>query len=224
MNSIFHFLFLILSPIRMVEQFMLWGGGGGKGGGGGEQRDYAAEQRERSAAGQKRVDSQFAQFDEPFYEGRKQAYINFYEPEFERQKKAAHDKLVASLATRNLLASSQGAKEESDFARESDSVWGDILSGANTFDQQGRSQIASAKANLYGMAGNTDDAVLDKLTGEQVALSSAAPQFSSVGQLFANLSTPAAMGISTQGGTNPTSAVAGTVAPRKSGKAVYSIG
>jgi hypothetical protein len=198
----FSILLLMFSPIHIAENFMFWKKKGGKGGGGGgQQRDYAAEQRARVQSGQARVDSAFTPFDDSFYDARKQAYIDYYKPEYDRQSTEAEAMLTKQLASRNQLASSYGAREQANLQSERDKVWANILAGAENYDMSNRTNLSSAKQRLMGMAGNMDDEALSRMAIDEASLHSKSPVFSSIGQLFANLTTPAAMGLARGGGT-----------------------
>lgn len=165
--------------------------GGGKGGG--SAPDYAAQMAARQQNAQSIVDKSFSGFNDDFYSGRKQAYLDYYSPEYQKQQKAAEEALASSIASRGLSASSIGAKEMGDFSSRASDAWTQILRGADDYVNSIKSNIAAQKASLVAGGTNAADSVLQQQAADAAALASATPNFSPLGQLFSNLSTPTAM-------------------------------
>lgn len=154
----------------------------------------AAEMQRRVQNATNLADETFApMLSDEFLGGREQAYLDYYRPEFDRQQKASRDKLMSSLAARNLLASSQGATEQSDFAKSADDAWQNILKGAKDYVTNLRGGLNSARNQVISGGTYSTDAAIRKAAADSSAAFSQAPTFGPVGQLFANATTPVSM-------------------------------
>lgn len=168
---------------------------GGKGPSPAEQAAaQAAEMQRRVQHATTLADETFApMLSDDFMNSREQAYLDYYRPEFDRQQKAARDKLMSSLAARNLLSSSQGATEQSDFSKSADDAWQSILKGAKDYVANLRSGLNSARNQVISGGTYATDAAIRKNALDSSAAFSQAPTFGPVGQLFANATTPVSM-------------------------------
>lgn len=180
---------------------MCFGGGND---GSGEARDARlraeADERYRKSAiiaGQKRIDTNFSQFDDGYFDNFREDYKSNYFPQLETQFNDANDKLTAGLAGRGMLESSVGASRLGDLQKTYNDERSSI--GGKAFDaaQDIRARIENQKSNLYSYntAAADPQGVAARARSEATAL--VAPQaFSPLGQVFASALQPIAAFVS----------------------------
>lgn len=136
-------------------------------GGGGKSSNKAAKQaradeqarQERIRQGTERVGSIFdSQFNDGFFDRRRQAYVDFAKPQLEDQYGDAQKELTFALARGgNLNSSVRGEKAadlEKRFTLANQEIQDKALSQAN----EARSQVEGARTDLIGMLNATGDA------------------------------------------------------------------
>lgn len=163
----------------------------GKKGGGGEaekarQEEQARQQRVRD--GTTRVNSIFdKQFNEPYFEGRKQAYINYANPQLEQQRGEAEKELTFALARSGLLDSSVRGQKAGELQRTYDLNKQQIADQALSYSGEAKSAVEDARANLINTLNATGDAegAASSAINRASALSKPAA-FSPLSQLFAD--------------------------------------
>jgi hypothetical protein len=137
--------------------------------------------------GKDAIDSNFAQFNDSYYDDYANKYKAAYDPEIDRQYASAQDKLKANLTGRGILESGVGAQAMADLARENTTnktaIAGQAVDGANAL----RSKVDGTKSNLYNLNQSAGDPaqITAQATGQATSL--AAPQnYSPLGDIFAN--------------------------------------
>jgi hypothetical protein len=166
----------------------------GGGDGGSEEIRKAEEQRAaRVREGAERIKSIFAGgngqrgFDQSFYDTRKQAYLDFANPQLERQYGNAQRELTFALARSGILDSSAAARKNADAAREYGLRRQEVADKAQGFADQTKNDVEKTKADLLSLNANLadpDQAVNVALARAKTLESS--PQFDSIGTLFQN--------------------------------------
>lgn len=135
--------------------------GGGKGGGGAADAARADEQARqgRVREGTKRIDEIFAgQFNDPFYQQRRQNYLDYATPQLNDQYQDAEKKLVFDLARNGTLQSSIRGARMSELQKLYDTNKQQIGDQALSYENQARNSIEGARSNLVTTLNSTGDA------------------------------------------------------------------
>jgi hypothetical protein len=162
-----------------------------------------AERQGDITRGQKSINENFKQFDDAYYDGYKQDYVDFYNPQLDKQFGDATGKLTAALAGRGTLASTVGIGKYGDLQEEKDLASTTIANDAADAANSLRGSVEDSKANLYSLNESAADpkAANNLALGQATALV-APPTYDPLGQVFANFLAPFASGISgASGGT-----------------------
>lgn len=133
------------------------------------------------------IDKSFAKFDDPYYDQYKADYTGYYYPQLDRQYGKAVDKMTAALAGRGMLESTAGASQFADLGRENAEARTNIANEAQDAANKLRGTVENEKSNLYSLnqASADPQAVNAQAVGQATALV-APPQYSPLGQVFAN--------------------------------------
>jgi len=135
---------------------MCFGGGGGDGGAA-EQRRQEEMRQQRVREGRDKIDETFAQFDQPFFDARRQSYIDYASPQLEDQFKDASRDLLLALTRSGLQNSSARARRFADLQKQYDTNARGIANKALDFENRARSSVESAKGDLYSQNQNLAD-------------------------------------------------------------------
>lgn len=132
---------------------------GGRGGDGGaaERRRQEEERQGRIREGRDKIDTTFAQFDQPFYDQRRQSYIDYATPQLDDQFKDASRDLLLALTRSGLQNSSARARRFGDLQKQYDQHARSVGNTALDFENRARSSIGSAKNDLYSQNQNLAD-------------------------------------------------------------------
>lgn len=129
---------------------------------GGSSSDYYRQQeQERQAAirqGTAAVDDTFSQFDDNFYDGQRQAYLDFAQPQLEDQRAGASRELVYSLARSGQLEGSARADRESELQKLYDLESQSIADQALDYENTARTNVENARSDLVSTLNATGDA------------------------------------------------------------------
>lgn len=169
--------------------------GFGKSGGKSKKDPYAAENARRAAAlkeGNAGIDAQFAQFDDSYYSGREKAYLDYANPQLDKQYKDSLKQLVFALSRTNNLNTSAGAEARADLEGQRAKQAQALVDGSRAVSNQARADVADQRQNLVTMLNSTYDpaATMESARSRSDMLASA-PSFDTIGDLF---TLPAALG------------------------------
>lgn len=146
--------------------------------------------------GQRKIDTHFGQFDDGYYTGYEQKYVDFYNPQLDRQFADARGKLIAALAGRGTLESTAGFGKMTDLQEEKDLAATTIANEAQDAANKLRSNVENAKTNLYSLNESAaDPKAANALAKGQATALVAPPAFSPLGQVFASFLAPLAAGL-----------------------------
>lgn len=164
--------------------------GGGKSGGGEAERARREEQQrqQRIREGTTKVNSIFdGQFNDPYFESRKQAYIDYANPQLEQQRGEAEKELTFALARSGLLDSSVRGDKSADLQRTYDLNKQQIADQALSYSGEAKTAVEDARSNLINTLNATGDAegAASSAISRASALSKPAA-FSPLSQLFAD--------------------------------------
>ena len=187
-------------------------GGGGKGGSAGAKQaraDEAARQA-RIREGTASIDNTFSQFDDNFYNGRQQAYLDYASPQLEDQYAQAQKELSYALARSGTLDSSVRASKLSDLQKLYDTQQRSVADQALGYANDARNNVEQARNSLITTLNSTADAdAAAKAALGQAATLTAPQTFSPLSQLFADFTS----GLNTQAAAEKAAASTG-VTPR----------
>lgn len=112
-------------------------------------RQEEAARQARITEGQTAIDQQFTGFNDDFYSGYQQDYLNYYNPQLDDQYNDARKRLTLQLARTGNLTSSAGANQQRDltelYNQRQTSITNDALNAVNSL----KSNIDSRKSQLY---------------------------------------------------------------------------
>lgn len=176
--------------------------------GGAAQAAAAEQQRQDSIrAGTSSINSTFdGEFTPDFYNQRQQAYLDYANPQLDKQYSDAQKQLTFSLARGGNLDSSARATQESDLQRQYDTQSKSVADQALAYSNQTKNDVEGARGDLVTALNASGDATgaANNAIARADALST--PQaFSPLGQLFANFTA----GLGTQAALEKASAASG---------------
>lgn len=137
-------------------------------------------------SGTSAIDSIFGkQFDEPFFTNRRQAALDYYNPQLESQYADARKQLQFDLARSGGLDSSAAAQREAELSRKYGAGKQQIADQALSYETGARNNIENARAQLIQMLSSTGDAQ-GAVNSAQARLSSlsAPDSYNPLGDLF----------------------------------------
>jgi len=155
------------------------------------ERLRVAEERRQAniLAGQEEIASAFGQFDDNFYNQRAQSYLDFANPQLERQYQDQQRSLVAALTRSGNLNSSTRAELMAKLQREYDENKLNLANTARTYSDQARAATDQARARLTETNATLADPGAVR-TAAQAATSGLTvnPNYQNLGTLLSNLS------------------------------------
>lgn len=152
------------------------------------QRARADEEarKARIKDGTAKIDQNFARFDDAFFDGYRDSYMDFYQPELDRQFGDAKDELTYALARAGTLNSSMAGEKLGDLTSAYDTQRALTLSQANGEAQNLRGQIADEKSSLVALLNATGDS--NRAANEALARSQQLfqrqPSYNPIGDVF----------------------------------------
>lgn len=178
------------------------GGGGGDGGAAEEARRQRAEaeqrereRQERIAAGNAAINDTFSKFDDNFYGGRRQAYIDYATPQLQDEYERAAKDLSLALARAGLGQSSEAANRRADLQKRFDLATNTIANTARDYETQARGSLEGARGDLLNLSASAADPTLVAQNAVARANTiSQLPAFNPLGSLLGDLTT----GLATQ--------------------------
>ena len=165
-------------------------GKGGKGGSGAADAARAEEaaRQERIRAGTQSINSTFdSQFNDEFYEERRQSYLDYATPQLEQQYDDARKSLTYALDRAGTTDSSIRAAREAELQRAYDTNMRTLSDTALNYENDARNNVESARASLVQQlnASADQDAAIQNATSRAEALS-APVGYSPIGQMFSS--------------------------------------
>lgn len=134
-------------------------------------------------------------FNDDFYNQRRQAYLDFANPQLEQQYQDAVKKLTFALADNGLLDSSVRADRQGKLQEDYDTQRQGIADKALDYENQARNQVEQARQNLISTLNVTGDATgAAQAATTQAANLTQAPAFDPLSSLFED----ATAGLATQ--------------------------
>lgn len=114
----------------------------------------AAGKRAAMADGLGQINSQFSGFDDTYYQGLQDNYLNYATPQIEQSQQRAQTGLRSALANKGKLFSSTDAAQQGEMATTYGGIFRDAQTKSLDYANQQRNQVQSAKQNsiaqMYG--------------------------------------------------------------------------
>jgi hypothetical protein len=175
----------------------------GGGGGGSQAADQAAaasqqaaeeaRQREfqrqgRITDGTNRINQSFAGFGDDFYNGRKQAYLDYANPQLEDQYGKARNQIAYALSRNGLTDSSEAAREQGELRKQYDLSKQGIVDTGTQYANDARGKVEQNRSDLVSqLQASADPDTVARSAAERATGIQVSPAFSPLGNLFANL-------------------------------------
>ena len=151
--------------------------------------------QQRVNDGVAQIDQTFGQFNDQFYDGRRQAFQTYAAPQLDEQYADARKNLVFALSGAGIRDSSVGATRLGELERDYARRRVEIADQAQGYAQQARSDVEGARSGLVQQVNSTGDAAgASNAAIAQARSLSVAPSFSPLGQVFQNVTAGIANG------------------------------
>lgn len=166
-------------------------GGGGKGGGGGEAAAARADEQDRQQRvrdGTTRVNSIFdGQFNDQFFEGQRERYIDYAMPQIDQQRDQAGKELLFAMDRAGQTEGSARADLSGELQRRFELQSQKVRDDGLAYSTQARNNVEGARTDLVAMLNATGDAegAASSALARSAALSQPAA-YSPIGNLFAD--------------------------------------
>lgn len=159
------------------------------------QRQLEEERQARIGEGRSKIDENFGQFDDNFYNQRNQAYVDYASPELDKQYKDSMRTLVSALARSGNLQSSTRAEKFADLDEQYKQRKLDITNTGRDYSNEAKNAVERSRAELITQ--NESLADPNAISGNALARSQSLaqlPTFSPLGSIL----TDATQGLATQ--------------------------
>jgi len=161
------------------------GSGGGNNSEAEEARKREDERQAKIRDGREQIDQNFGQFDDNYFSGRRQSYLDYAKPQFDDQLTDASKSLLAALSRSGLSDSSIAANRREKLAKMTGTKEREIEDKALDFENSARKAVNSAQTDLYAQNANTADPMLAANTSMNRAQTlTSLPAYSPLGALF----------------------------------------
>lgn len=142
----------------------------------------------RIKQGQSAIDTEFAQFDDPFFTNYQNNYTGYYIPQVEDQYQKAREKLTLKLAGSGNLNAGAGADALGDLRSQYELRRGDITNQALDAVNQRKNEIEGIRSDLYNQnRASADPAAAATLAASRSGGLVTPPAYTPIGDLFGNL-------------------------------------
>lgn len=145
----------------------------------------AKARRASMAAGLGKINSIYGQFDDDYYTGIQNKYLDYARPQIEKSQQDSSYNLRSSLANAGKMASSTAARQYGDLASTYDGMYRDAQNKAADYAAQQRQMVNAARQSAVGQmyASESQDAGLQAANASVPALN-AGPAFEPVSALL----------------------------------------
>lgn len=161
--------------------------GGGDGGAAEAQRQKEQIRRSNILLGTQNIDQALAPFNDEYFAGRQQAYIENARPQLDQSFNQAQKDLIYALSRSGLLQSSEAANRQRALNDERAKYERDINNAAAEFANSGRTSLEQTRSNLLSQLNATEDPTAAATSAaNQANLLSAPPTFDPIGNFAFN--------------------------------------
>lgn len=147
------------------------------------QQEQQRQNRIRSGAAA--IDNTFSQFNDDFYKGRRDGFLNYAKPQLDDQYADTRKQLTYWLDGRGLLDSSVRAQKEAELQKKYDLNNRSVTDQALDYENQTRNQVSEARSALVrDLQASGDASGVQQAATNRVTALSAQPTFSPLASLF----------------------------------------
>lgn len=151
-------------------------------------RQQEQERQARIAQGETAIDSAFSQFDNPFFDQYTQSFLDYYNPQADKQFGDAKQDLRYAYARRGTLNSTAASKKFGDLIGTYGDARDQIASNALASTNDLRSQINTTRNNLSVQnAASADPSAAASNAASAVGAVQTAPTYSPLANVFAGI-------------------------------------
>jgi len=160
--------------------------------------EEARQQRIRD--GMATIDSSFAPFDNNFFQGIRDNYMAYQQPQLDNQFKNASDGLTFALARAGTLNSSIAGDKQARLTSRYDNGLASILSQAQQSADATKARIGAEKSGLVSMLNATGDAsrIGNEATARTQMFFNPVPTYNPIGDIFGGVATGVGQYLNTQ--------------------------
>lgn len=164
-------------------------GGGGKAGGAAQTAANADLERKASIdRGKWAIDDAFRRFDDGFFDQTRKAYLDYVNPQLERQAGDARQQLEFGLARSGLTNSSAAGRERANLDLDIGTQRQAIADNAEAAVADQRRNVDTSRSTLVSqLQGDADTQGAANRASSQAATLAIRPSFSPLGELFGNV-------------------------------------
>jgi hypothetical protein len=174
-------------------------------------RRQEERRQNRIRTGTQQINDTFGQFDDNFYGGIAQSYIDFARPQLDDQVGDAREKLTFDLARTGMLDSSSRVSRFGDVDKRYNLALDEVTDNARQYETETRSNVEGARADLLSMLNATgDNQAAAQGAASRAAIVSRPPSYSPLTQMFSDFTS----GLSQQAALERSAALGSPVKPR----------
>lgn len=152
-----------------------------------QQRADEVARQNRIRQGMASIDTAFAPFNDNFFAGRRDAYVDYATPQIERQESDARRKLILALAGTGNLDSSAAIRKNAELGRDANEARVTATNEGINVANRTRGDVENARSNLVSMLNATgDSSAASSAAMREVGRLGEAEGFSPLGQVFAS--------------------------------------
>lgn len=165
---------------------MCFGGGGDDGSD--EMRRREEERQARIREGMSKINDTFSQFNDDFFNRRRDAYVAYATPQLEEQYGDAATRLAAALSRSGALRSSEAIRRNSRLQRDYQLQRQSVVDKGMDFATSARTDLENARSGLVNdLYATADPAAAAAGAVARAKIASSNPGFSPLGQLFSDI-------------------------------------
>lgn len=162
--------------------------GGGGDDGSAEARQREEERQRRIRQGMANINNTFAQFDDGFFNRRRDAYVAYATPQLEEQYGDASTRLAAALSRSGALQSSESIRRNARLQRQYQLERQGVVDKGSDFATAARADLENARSGLVtDLYATADPAAAAQGATARAKIASSTPGFSPLGQLFSDI-------------------------------------
>ena len=152
-------------------------------------RQREAARQQQITQGMSKINSTFSGFGDQFFNGRKAAVLDYYQPQLDDQFKKARDALTFAYARAGTLNSSMSGQRSADLTKQYDLQKAGLVSNAESDAANLRNAVANQKGTLISQLNATGDA--NQVSNDALAATqqiyATRPTYSPLGDIFSGI-------------------------------------
>ena len=154
-----------------------------------EARDLEAERQQRIKDGKVSIDNNFSKFNDNFYNGFQNSFMDYYQPQIDDQFADANKALDFHLARTGTFNSTNAADSRADLTSAYDNALAGVTSNAANQTSSLRGRVDNEKSTLVSTLNSTGDS--ERASNEALSRSqnlfATTPEYNPLGEIFAGL-------------------------------------